>query len=117
MEAVVQILDAEDLMPIMHIPPEMRHSRLEVTLRPIGKISASKNEAQNINTEIMQRFLIAAESGEAKKHLKRKLAEGTQFDFDATKLINGTMAEADWQNLYSLQKQAWSNAAAEKAVN
>jgi len=117
MEAVIQILEAEDLIPIMHIPSEMRHSRLEVTLRPIEKTSASESEAQNINPEIMQKFLKAAESGEAKEHLKRKLAEGTQFDFDAEKLINGTMTETDWQNLYSLQKQAWLHMAVEKAVN
>ena len=117
MEAVIQILEAEDLIPIMHIPTEMRHSRLEVTLRPIEITSASESEAQNINPEIMQKFLKAAESGEAKEHLKRKLAEGTQFDFDAEKLINGTMTETDWQNLYSLQKQAWLHMAVEKAVN
>ena len=117
MEAVIQILEAEDLMPIMHIPLEMRHSRLEVTLRPIEKTSANENKAQNINPDIMQKFQKAAESGEAKEHLKKKLAEGTQFDFDAIKLINGTMTEADWQNLYSLQKQTWQTAAVKKAVN
>ena len=117
MEAVIQIVDAEDLLSIMHIPVEMRHGRFEVTLRPIEKTSARENENQNINTEIMQKFLKAAESGEAKEHLKRKIAEGTKFDFDATKLINGTMTEADWKDLYSHQKQAWLSAAAEKAVN
>jgi dethiobiotin synthetase len=80
---------------------------------PIGKTSASENEAQNANTEIMQKFLKAAELGEAKEHLKKKLAEGTQFDFDAVKLINGTMTENDWQNLYSLQKHTLPEAAAE----
>jgi hypothetical protein len=35
MEAVVQILEANDLIPVMHIPVEMRNSRLEVTVRPV----------------------------------------------------------------------------------
>ena len=65
----------------------------------------------------MQKFLEAAESGDAKEHLKKKLAEGTQFDFDATKLINGTMTENDWQELYTFQKQAWTGAAAKKAIS
>jgi hypothetical protein len=117
MEAIVQILEANDLMPVMYIPTEMQHSRLEVTLRPVEKISAEEKQGKTINTEIMQKFIKAAESGEAKEHLKRKLAEGTQFSFDAVKLIDGTMTEGDWQNLYTLQKQAWANAAAEKIVN
>ena len=117
MEAVTQILEAQDLMRVMYIPVEMRHSRIEVTLRPIDNIWTKEAKPLNINKEIMQKFLKAAESGEAKEHIKRKLAEGTQFDFDAIKLMNGTMSEADWQNLYSLQKQAWSSAAVQKAIN
>jgi hypothetical protein len=114
MEAVVQILEAEDLAPVMYIPAEMRHTRLEVTLRPAGE-AAEPGQPAYTNREIMQKFLKAAESGEAKERLKRKLVEGARFDFDAEKLINGTMTEDDWQNLYTLQKQAWPQAAAEKA--
>jgi hypothetical protein len=116
MEAVVQILEAEELAPVMYIPSEMRHTRLEVTLRPAGEAAAVEpGPTAHTNREIMQKFLKAAESGEAKEHLKRKLAEGAQFDFDAEKLISGTMTEDDWQDLYTLQKQAWPQAAAEKA--
>jgi len=61
----------------------------------------------HINKEIMQKFRKAAESGEAIKHLQDKLIEGAQFDFDAVKLLNGTMTEDDWQNLYTIQKKAW----------
>ena len=114
MEAVVQILEAETLAPVMYIPAEMRHSRLEVTLLPI-KEAAPASPPPSINREIMLKFQQAAESGEAKNHLKKKLAEGAQLDFDAAKLINGTMTEDEWQNLYTLQKQAWPQAAAEKA--
>jgi hypothetical protein len=110
MEAVVQILEADDLAPVMYIPSEMRHNRIEVSIRPLTK-SGEEKQAAIINTEIMQKFLKAAESGEAKEHLKKRLAEGAQFDFDAQKLIGGTMSEEDWQTLYSLQKQAWPNAA------
>ena len=117
MEAVVQILEAEKLAPVMYIPFEMRNSRLEVTIRPVDEVVIEKNVAFKTNKEIMQKFLNAAKSGEAKEHLKKKLVEGTQFDFDAGKLIDGTMSEDDWQNLYALQKQAWPNAAAEKAGN
>jgi predicted DsbA family dithiol-disulfide isomerase len=117
MEAVVQILEADVLMPVMHIPAEMRNSRIEVTLRPVEKASSEEKQNKSVNTEIMQKFMKAAESGEAKEHLKRKLAEGTKFPFDAEKLISGTMTESDWQNLYTIQKQAWPDAAAEKNVN
>jgi hypothetical protein len=65
----------------------------------------------------MQKFLKAAESGEAKERLKKRLAEGVHFDFDTGKLINGTMTEEDWQNLYALQKQAWPKAAMETTGN
>ena len=100
MESIVQILEAEKLAPVMYIPSEMRHSRLEVTLRPVAEATVGERKAVKINEEIMQKFLKAAESGEAKEHLKRKLAEGIQFDFDAVKIINGTMSEDDWQSLY-----------------
>jgi hypothetical protein len=114
MEAVVQILEAEEQATVISIPDEMRHIRLEVTFRPAGEAAAPVRRAHT-NREIMQKFQEAAESGEAKEHLKRKLAEGARFDFDAEKLISGTMTEDNWQNLYTLQKQAWSQAAVEKA--
>jgi len=99
METIVQILEAEKLAPVMHIPSEMRHSRLEVTLRTVDEASVEERKATKVNKEIMQKFLKAAEAGEAKEHLKRKLAEGIQFDFDAGKILNGTMSEYDWQKL------------------
>jgi hypothetical protein len=123
LEAVVRILEAEELVPVMYIPSEMRHSRLEVTLRPVGEAASVKHpdlpmpRQVSVNKEIMQKFLKAAESGEAKQHLRKKLAEGVHFDFDATKLINGTMTEDDWQNLYTIQKQAWPKAVVEKTGN
>jgi hypothetical protein len=91
----------------------MRHGRLEVTIRPAGEAAPGVSPSAGINRELMQKFLKAAESGEARELLRQKLAEGAQFDFDAGKFINGTMTEADWQNLYALQKQAWPKAAAE----
>jgi hypothetical protein len=114
MEAVVQILEAEALAPVMYIPAEMRHSRLEVTLRP-AKEAPPASPPSAVNREIMLKFQKAAASGEAKEHIKQKLAEGVQFDFDAAKLISGTMTEGEWQNLYTLQQQAWSQFATEKA--
>lgn len=117
METVVQILEANDLIPVMYIPVEMRNSRLEVTLRPVEKTQVEEKRNKTVNAEIMHKFLKAAESGEAKEHLKKKLSEGTQFSFDAAKLIKGTMTEDDWQDLYTIQNQAWPNAAKEKAYN
>jgi hypothetical protein len=114
MEAVVQILEAEALVPVMYIPAEMRHSRLEVTLRPVTE-AAPASPPSAVNREIMLKFQKAAESGEAKEHLKKKLAEGVRFDFDVEKLLSGTMTGDDWQNLYTRQKQAWPQAASEKA--
>jgi hypothetical protein len=102
MEAVVWILEAEKLAPVMYIPPEMRHSRLEVTIRPAGEAAFEAPPPTGINRELMQKILTAAESGEARERLRQKLAEGAQFDFDTGKLINETMTEADWQNLYAL---------------
>ena len=107
MEAVVQILEAETLAPVMYIPAEMRHSRLEVTLRLAGDAAPRPS----INKEIMRKFQHAAESGEAKNLLKKKLAEGVQFNFDVAKLIDGTMTEDDWQKLHTMQKQAWQTPA------
>jgi len=113
MEAVVQILDAEKLAPVMYIPSEMLHSRLEVTLRPVRETDDESVQTTYVDKEIMQKFRKAAESGEAVKHLQNKLFEGARFDFDAEKILNGTMTEDDWQNLYTIQKKAW-HAAAEK---
>jgi len=113
MEAVVQILEAEKLAPVMYIPSEMLHSQLEVTLRPVMETADESAQTTHINKEIMQKFRKAAETGEAVKHLKDKLVEGAQFNFDVEKLLNGTMKETDWQNLYTIQKKAW-HAAMEK---
>jgi len=80
----------------MYIPSEMRHNRLEVTLRLVKETTAEPVQAAHINTEIMQKFRKAAESGEAMKHLKRKLAEGARFDFDIAKLhAKATVAHGD----------------------
>ena len=70
MEALVQILEAEKLVPVMYIPSEMRNSRLEVTLRPVDETTVGKSMTVKINKEIMQKFLKAAESGEAKEQQK-----------------------------------------------
>jgi hypothetical protein len=111
MESVVQILEAEDLASVMYIPMEMQHSRIEVTLRPVKETANETVQRTQTNKEIMQKFRKAAETGEAAKRLKQKMSEGEQFNFDIVKLLSGTMTEDDWQNLYTLQKQAWSAAA------
>jgi hypothetical protein len=49
MEAVVQILEAEELVPVMYIPSEMRHSRLEVTIRPYKEPAANESQTVAIN--------------------------------------------------------------------
>jgi hypothetical protein len=116
-KVIVQILNAEELAPVMYIPPEMRHSRLEVTIRQVEEASAESSQTTLVNREIMQKFQKAAELGEAKEQLGKQFAQGTQFSFDVEKLINGTMTEDDWQNLYALQKQAWPQAAAKKTGN
>ena len=117
METVVQILEAEKLAPIIYLPGEMQNCRLEVTIRPVDDTAGKDKMPVKINEAIMRKFQEAAKAGEAKDQLKRKLAEGTQFDFDAAKLINGSMTENDWQNLYALEKQAWPKAINEKAGN
>jgi len=106
MEAVVQILEAEKLAPVMYIPSEMLHSRLEVTLRPVMETAVESVQTTHVDKEIMQKFRKAAESGEAVKHLQDKFFEGARFDFDAEKILNGTMTEDDWQNLYAIQNSS-----------
>ena len=106
MEAVVQILEAEKLAPVMYIPSEMLHSRLEVTLRPVMETAVEAVQTTHVDKEIMQKFRKAAESGEAVKHLQDKFFEGARFDFDAEKILNGTMTEDDWQNLYAIQNSS-----------
>jgi hypothetical protein len=108
MEVLVKIMEAEELVPIFDIPSEMRNVLVEVTIRPM------EQEKPKTTAEKIQKFREKHTHEAFVQHLKRKLAEGFKFDFDAEKMINGTMTEDDWQAYYKIQKQAWKKAASEK---
>jgi hypothetical protein len=108
METLVKIMEAEELVPIFDIPSEMRNVQVEVTIRPMGrkKLKTTAEKIQEFREKHTHEAFV--------QHLKQKLAEGFKFDFDAEKMINGTMTEDDWQEYYKIQKQAWKKAAGEK---
>jgi hypothetical protein len=108
MEASVEVIEAEKLVPLFDIPAEMLNDRVQVIVVPLPKERDAGSEAEKkpkINMEIFKKFRERAESGEFKKHLKNKLAEGVTFEFDAQKIIDDAMTESDWQKLYALEKR------------
>jgi hypothetical protein len=100
MAAMTAIVEAERLSSIFEIPEEMKHSRVEVTMQPIEEIKPPPK----VNMEALERFRTGFNF---KEHVKRKLAEGYKFDFDAQKIIDGTMTEDDWQDIYKMEKRTW----------
>ncbi|MDR0551348.1 MAG: hypothetical protein LBG72_04950 [Spirochaetaceae bacterium] len=110
MQALVKIMEAEKLFPIFDIPVAMRNRRLEVTIRPADE------EKQTAATTIdkIRKFREKHTHEAFVEHLKKKLAEGVKFDFDAQKIIDGTETEEDIQERYKIMKGAWAEAAVEK---
>ncbi|GHV73832.1 hypothetical protein AGMMS49940_11340 [Spirochaetia bacterium] len=106
MEIMTEIIDAERLSPIFKIPDAMKHSRVEVTIRPIEETKPK------VNREALERF---RRSFNLKDHLKQKLAEGVQFDFDAQKVIDGTETEEEMQARFRAEKKVWAEDVAERA--
>ncbi|MDR0877201.1 MAG: hypothetical protein LBN21_04050 [Treponema sp.] len=104
MEAVVQVMEAEVLIPLMEIPPAMLHKRVEVTVRPVEN---SGQPEENI-AEKIAKFRIKYQGETLREYVKQKSAEGIVFDFDAQKVIDGAETDEDRQYRYRLGKQAWA---------
>jgi hypothetical protein len=101
MEAITQVMEANQLPSVFDIPDEMRYGQVEITIRAIPKENKPR-----VNMELLNKFRNSA-GFDFKQHLRQKLAEGYQFDFDAQKVIDGTMTEADWQDFYKMEKRTW----------
>jgi hypothetical protein len=96
MEAITQVVDADILTSIFNIPDEMRYGQVEITIRSIPKENKPK-----VNMEALERF---NKGFNLKDHLRQKLAEGYQFDFDAQKIIDGTETEEEMQARFKSEK-------------
>jgi hypothetical protein len=110
MGTMTEVIDAYRLSSIFRIPDEMKHSRVEVTIRPIEETKLK------VNMEILNKFRNNA-GREFKEHLRQKLAEGVKFDFDAEKVINGTETEEEMQDRFRSEKNAWAEDVAARVRN
>jgi uncharacterized protein (DUF1684 family) len=115
MQAVKQIIDAEKLKSIIDIPDGMRHRQVEVIVLPLD-MGPLVNQKTETTLERIARFREKHNHETFIGHLKRKLAEGFQFDFDAEKIINGTETEKEKQQRYRMEKQVWQDIIAEKLL-
>ena len=99
MEAIVQEIEVERLLPIFDIPKEIWNSRVEVTIKPIEKTSHGttaekiRQYRQKYNREVFV------------DHLKKQTAKGHSFGFDVQKVIDGTETGEETQARYRLEKQ------------
>ncbi|GHV92879.1 hypothetical protein AGMMS50268_33820 [Spirochaetia bacterium] len=115
MEAITQVIDADRLSSIFEIPEEMQHGRLEITIRSVSGLSEENSASHpKVNMEALERFRAGFN---LKDHLKQKLAEGCQFDFDAQKVIDGTETEEERQARFRSEKKVWEEDVAERVKN
>ncbi|MDR1785268.1 MAG: hypothetical protein LBR23_02210 [Spirochaetaceae bacterium] len=114
MEAIVRVMDGNRIPDYFDIPEKMRNERIQVIIVPFPEQQEKIVQRPSINRDIMRKFQAIAESGEFKAHLKRKLAQGVKFEFDAQKIIEGTETEDDKQNRYKMEKRAWSDSVADR---
>jgi hypothetical protein len=109
MATMTEIINADRLSSIFKIPDDMKHERVEVTIRSIEETSP------RVNMEMLNKFRNNA-GKEFKEHLQQKLAEGVKFDFDAEKVINGTETEEEMQARFRMEKRTWAEDVIENAV-
>jgi hypothetical protein len=91
METFVEVMEAEKLMPLFHIPVEMRQYKVEVTVRPVEPLS----QVSDTKAERIRKFVEKHSYEAFISHLKQKVAEGVQFDFEAQKVIDGAETEEE----------------------
>jgi hypothetical protein len=121
MEAIVQTMNADNLAPIMQVPKAMRHKIvqvivLEAVLRQPEDEDGAESSKPKVNQEMMKKFLDPQRHEEFVQHLKSKVAAGVCFDFDAQKIIDGTMTDADVQEYGKSLKQGWTKAVKDMAA-
>jgi hypothetical protein len=110
MAAMTAIVEADRLSSRFEFPEDMRHSQVEVTVRPVEVTNPQ------INIELLNKFRTNA-GFHFKEHLRQKLAEGHQFNFDAQKVIDGTETEEEMQARFRAEKRVWAEVVAERAIN
>ena len=115
MEAIIQEIDVERLLPIFNIPLEIRNRRVEVTIKPIDLSAQAGSKPQATATDRIRQFREKYNRQSFIEHLKTQVANGHSFSFDAQRIIDGTETEAEEQERYRLEKQSWGNAIKEKA--
>jgi len=103
MEAIVQEIEVEKLLPIFDIPKEIWNSRVEVTIKPI--------ETRNHDTtaQRIRQYREKYNRDVFIDRLKEQADKGHSFGFDVQKVIDGTETEEETQTRYRLEKQTWSN--------
>ena len=101
METITQEIDVEELVSIFDIPNEMRNSRVEVTIRPIGK------ELQLTTAQKLEQFRKKYNHETFIAQLKRGVSEERTFNFDVQRVIDGTETEEEKQDRYRQEKQTW----------
>jgi len=113
MEAIIQEIEVERLLPIFDIPKEIWNSRVEVTIRPIENTPHGTTATAERSKKIEQ-FRKKYNREVFIDNLKKQAAKGYSFDFDIQKVIDGTETEEEAQARYRLEKQTWGNAIGEK---
>ena len=108
MEAIIQEIEVEKLFSIFDIPRDKWNGRVEVTIKPIEKIS------QHTTAEKIAQFRKKYNRDTFVKHLKEQVAMGRSFEFDVLKVIDGTETEEEKQIRYRMEKQTWGNSINEK---
>jgi hypothetical protein len=103
MEAIIQEIEVEKLLPIFDIPKEIWNSRVEVTIKPLEKTS------HETTAEKIEQFRKKYNREVFIKQLKEQVAKGHSFGFDVCKVIDGTETEEEMQARYRLEKQTWGN--------
>jgi hypothetical protein len=103
MEAIVQEIEVERLLPIFDIPKEIWNSRVEVTIKPIEKTS------RGTTAEKIRQYRKKYNREVFIDRLKEQSAKGHSFGFDVQKVIDGTETEEETQARYRLEKQTWGN--------
>jgi len=105
MEAIVQEIEVEKLLPLFNIPKEIWNSRVEVTIKPIEK------SFSDTTTQRIRQYRKKYNRDVFIDCLKEQAANGHSFGFDVQKVIDGTETEEETQTRYRLEKQTWGNEA------
>jgi len=102
-DAIVQQIEVERLLPIFDFPKEIQTGLVEVTIRPL--------ETKQVDsvTDRIKKFTAKYNRESFINHLKEQISQGHEFAFDATKIIDGTETEEEAQARYRQEKQTWGN--------